>query len=338
MAIEVDRLIAPVVHTDDIPQSNTLRPRSWQEYIGQDIVKEQMQVFIYSARMRQMVLDHVLIYGPPGLGKTTMASIIAHEMGAHFKQTSGPILERAGDLAAILTNLSHGDVLFIDEIHRIPVTVEEILYPALEDFELDLMVGEGSSARSLKIDLPRFTLVGATTRAGLLSAPLRDRFGITQRLELYTVESLCHILRRANGIMGDIDLSDDAACAIAQRSRGTPRIANRLLRRVQDYAFHQGGQHISGALAAYALDAMHIDKLGLDELDRRYLHLLYHHFHTGPAGIESMSATLGEDRGTLEDMVEPYLIQAGLIIRTPRGRIMTDQALHHLQLAPKKTS
>ena len=334
MAIEIDRYIAPSVHAADPPQYG-IRPNSWDDYIGQDVVKEQMRVFIYSARLRQVVLDHVLVYGPPGLGKTTMAGIIAHEMGAHFKQSSGPILERPGDLAAILTNLSHGDVLFIDEIHRLPVSVEEILYPALEDFQLDLMVGEGSSARSLKIDLPRFTLVGATTRAGLLSAPLRDRFGIAQRLDLYDIVSLSRILHRANAILGEADLTQEASVAIAMRARGTPRIANRLLRRVRDYAFHQGTMGISSDLAEYAMDAMHIDKLGLDELDRRFLHILHHHFHGGPTGIESLAATLGEDRGTLEDMVEPYLIQVGLLVRTPRGRLMTDKALEHLALSRK---
>lgn len=327
MAIEVDRFVAPVVIAEDVVG---IRPRSLDEYIGQESVKAQMRIFIQSARMRNATLDHVLVYGPPGLGKTTLASIIANEMGAQFKQTSGPILERPGDLAAILTNLSEGDVLFIDEIHRLPVSVEEILYPALEDFQLDLLVGEGSSARSLKIDLPRFTMVGATTRAGLLSSPLRDRFGITQRLDMYDSKSLCRIIERSNNIMEGLGIHNEAASAIALRSRGTPRIANRLLRRVRDYAFCQSEITLTKALAEYAMDAMAIDRLGLDDLDRRFLTLLHRHFQGGPVGIESISATLGEDRGTLEDMVEPFLIQAGLLLRTPRGRQMTDKASLHL--------
>lgn len=327
MAIEIDRWVSPVLITEDVVG---IRPRSLDEYIGQETVKAQMRIFIQSAKLRNATLDHVLVYGPPGLGKTTLASIIAHELGSQFKQTSGPILERPGDLAAILTNLSEGDVLFIDEIHRLPVSVEEILYPALEDFQLDLMVGEGPSARSLKIDLPRFTMVGATTRAGLLSSPLRDRFGITQRLDLYDVASLCRIIERSNKIMAGLTIHHDAAVAIGMRSRGTPRIANRLLRRVRDYAICQDEQLITKDISEHALDSMEIDRLGLDDLDRRFLMLLHRHFQGGPAGIESISATLGEDRGTLEDMVEPFLIQAGLLLRTPRGRQITDKACHHL--------
>lgn len=327
MAIEVDRWVTPMILPED---TAGIRPKRLDDYIGQESVKAQMRIFIQSARLRGVSLDHVLVYGPPGLGKTTLATIIANEMGAQFKQTSGPVLERAGDLAAILTNLSAGDVLFIDEIHRLPVTVEEILYPALEDFQLDLMVGEGTGARSLKIDLPRFTLVGATTRAGLLSAPLRDRFGITQRLDLYDVASLCQIIERSNGILGDLEMGADAARAIAQRARGTPRIANRLLRRVRDYAICHGVEGMSQSLAEHALDAMDIDRLGLDDLDRRFLSLLHRHFQGGPVGIEALAATLGEDRGTLEDMVEPFLIQAGLLLRTPRGRQLTETAIAHL--------
>lgn len=327
MSIEIDRLTTPYKTAEDL---NNVRPKYLNEYIGQETVKSQMRIFIQSAQLRQSNLDHVLVYGPPGLGKTTLANIIANEMKSQFKQSSGPILERPGDLAAILTNLSEGDVLFIDEIHRLPISVEEILYPALEDFQLDLLVGEGSSARSIKIDLPKFTLVGATTRAGLLSSPLRDRFGITQRLDLYDEESLSNIIIRSNHIMKYIGIEEDAALAIGQRARGTPRIANRLLRRVRDYAICQNKKLLTRYIAEHALDSMEIDKLGLDDLDRRFLKLLQLHFQGGPAGIESIASTLGEDKGTLEDMVEPFLIQAGLIIRTPRGRMLTEKAHLHL--------
>lgn len=331
MSIDIDRLVSPMPMAHELPLPG-IRPHTLDDYIGQEALKERLKIFIRSARMRNSALDHVLLYGPPGLGKTTMANIIAHEMGSHFKQTSGPILEKPGDLAAILTNLGEKDVLFIDEIHRMPVGVEEILYPALEDFQLDLMVGEGRSARSLKIDLPAFTLVGATTRAGLLSAPLRDRFGISQRLDLYDRSALSAIITRSNSILGSMDIEAEAALSIAHRARGTPRIANRLLRRVRDYAFACQAEKLSCELAEYAMDAMEIDRLGLDELDRRLLLLLHERFQGGPTGIEALAATLGEDRGTLEEMVEPYLIQAGLWVRTPRGRQLTEKALLHLQL------
>ena len=325
--IEVDRICSANERTDDFDRL-AIRPKTLSEYIGQHQVKEQMNIFIQAAKGRGQAMDHVLLFGPPGLGKTTLAHIIAQEMGSTLKQTSGPILDKAGDLAAILTNLSEGDVLFIDEIHRLHVSVEEILYPAMEDFQLDLVIGEGSTAKSIKIDLPKFTLCGATTRAGLLTSPLRDRFGIVQRLMLYDEASLVDIVKRSNSILGAQTLTHEGAHEIARRSRGTPRIANRLLRRVIDYA--QVNQSvIDQDMADRALSLLQVDHYGLDDLDRRLIQIMYEQFDSGPVGIESLAATLGEDKGTIEDVIEPYLLQTGLIVRTPRGRQLTDKAIEH---------
>jgi len=301
------------------------------DYIGQEGVKEQMEIFISAARQRKEALDHTLIFGPPGLGKTTLSHIIANEMGVTMKSTSGPVLEKAGDLAAMLTNLEEGDVLFIDEIHRLNPAVEEILYPAMEDYQLDIMIGEGPSARSLKLELPSFTLVGATTRAGLLTSPLRDRFGIVQRLEFYSVQHLSSIVARSAQIL-DAECDTAGAEEIASRARGTPRIANRLLRRVRDFAEvkHQG--KISADIAREALDMLSIDKNGFDHLDRRFLMTLIEKFDGGPVGIESIAAAISEEKGTVEDVLEPYLIQQGFITRTPRGRMVTEYAYRHFGL------
>lgn len=318
------RLISPTGKAED-RNDNHIRPALLSEYIGQPTVKEQMSVFIKAARSRQEALDHTLIFGPPGLGKTTLANIIAREMGGNLRSTSGPVLERAGDLAAILTNLEAGDVLFIDEIHRLNPMIEEILYPAMEDFQLDIMIGEGPSARSIKLDLPPFTLVAATTRAGLLTSPLRDRFGIVQRLEFYNVADLTTIVARSARLL-NVSMTEDGALEVARRSRGTPRIANRLLRRVRDYAQVKGDGVVTAEMAQNALDMLAVDRHGLDNLDRRYLEALYERFDGGPAGVESIAATLAEDKGTLEDVIEPYLIQQGFIVRTARGRMLTDMA------------
>lgn len=320
-----NRLIDPNTKKDD-NLDRAIRPTTLSDYIGQPKVREQMEVFITAARQRSEALDHTLIFGPPGLGKTTLANIIAREMGGNLRSTNGPVLERAGDLAAMLTNLEEGDVLFIDEIHRLSPVIEEILYPAMEDFQLDIMIGEGPAARSIKLDLPPFTLVAATTRAGLLTSPLRDRFGIVQRLEFYDVADLTTIVKRSANLLG-IDMQEMGAIEVARRSRGTPRIANRLLRRVRDYAEVKGDGTVTGQMASLALDMLSVDKQGLDHLDRRYLSMLKERFDGRPAGVEAIAAAMAEDRGTLEDVIEPYLIQQGYIQRTPKGRILLDKAM-----------
>ena len=331
--IEADRLVTPQGSQTDEVLDRSVRPRTLADYVGQPQVSEQMTIFIEAARGRGEPLDHTLIFGPPGLGKTTLAHIIANEMGVSLRHTSGPVLERAGDLAALLTNLEANDVLFVDEIHRLSPVVEEILYPALEDFQLDIMIGEGPAARSIKLDLPPFTLVGATTRAGLLTSPLRDRFGIVQRLEFYATGDLAFILRRAAKILG-IDCDKAGAQELAQRSRGTPRIANRLLRRVRDYAEVKADGRITAAVAASAMDMLNVDKQGFDAQDRKLLLTIIEKFDGGPVGVDNLSAAIGEERGTIEDVLEPYLIQQGFIMRTPRGRIATRNAWLHCGLKP----
>jgi Holliday junction DNA helicase RuvB len=328
-----DRIVAGGAAREEDIQDRAIRPRRLVDYVGQTAVKAQLDIFVSAARGRGEALDHVLIFGPPGLGKTTLAHILAAELGVNLRQTSGPVLERPGDLAAILTNLQPRDLLFVDEIHRLSPVVEEVLYPAMEDYQLDILVGEGPAARSIKLSLPPFTLVGATTRAGLLTSPLRDRFGIVQRLEFYTVPELEHIVTRSASILG-VQIDPAGAQRIAQRSRGTPRIANRLLRRVRDFAQVKASGGIDAAVAAAALDLLDVDREGLDQLDRRVLLTLIEKFDGGPVGIESLAAAIGEERGTLEDVVEPYLIQQGYLMRTSRGRLATRHAYQHFGLSP----
>jgi|TARA_B110000483_G_scaffold162891_1_gene193012 Holliday junction DNA helicase RuvB len=330
-----DRLISATAVPIEDSLDRAIRPLSLKDYVGQSVVKEQMEIFICAARNRNEPLDHTLVFGPPGLGKTTLANIIANELNVSIKTTSGPVLEKAGDLAAMLTNLESGDVLFIDEIHRMSPAIEEILYPAMEDFQLDLMIGEGPAARSIKLDLPPFTLVGATTRAGLLTSPLRDRFGIIQRLEFYSVEELASIVRRSASILGT-PMNDEGAIEIAKRSRGTPRIANRLLRRVRDYSEVKADGAVNLDTASRALDMLSIDKNGFDHMDRRLLMTMIEKFDGGPVGIDSLAAAISEERDTIEDVLEPYLIQQGFIMRTPRGRVVTQFGYRHFGIKPSK--
>ncbi len=331
--IEHDRLTSAAPREEEQAFDRAIRPKTLQDYVGQPSVKEQMDIFITAARNRSEALDHVLIFGPPGLGKTTLAHIVANEMKVNLRQTSGPVLERPGDLAAILTNLEPNDVLFVDEIHRLSPVVEEVLYPALEDFQLDIMIGEGPAARSIKLDLPPFTLVGATTRAGLLTSPLRDRFGIVQRLDFYTPDDLKAIATRSAGIL-NLPLESGGARQIAERSRGTPRIVNRLLRRVRDFAEVRSDGVVTEKVAISAMDMLEVDPNGFDAMDRRLLQTIIDKFDGGPVGIESLAAAVGEERGTIEDVLEPYLIQQGFMMRTARGRVATKNAYLHFGLPP----
>ena len=330
------RLISTAANCEDELLEASIRPQKLSEYLGQQAVREQLGIYIEAARRRGEALDHVLIFGPPGLGKTTLSHVIANELGVNLRTTSGPVIERAGDLAALLTNLQPRDVLFIDEIHRLSPVVEEILYPAMEDNQIDIMIGEGPAARSIKLDLPPFTLIGATTRAGLLTSPLRDRFGIVQRLEFYTPDELAAIVRRSAKILG-IACADEGAAEIAHRSRGTPRIANRLLRRVRDFAEVRANGKITRDVAMGAMEMLKVDGAGFDALDRRLLGTIIDHFDGGPVGVESLAAALSEERGTIEDVLEPYLIQQGFLMRTARGRMVTNKAYRHLGLkAPRR--
>jgi len=329
--IEADRLIEPVANIEDESVDRAIRPKMLQDYTGQAHVKAQMEIFIAAAKKRAEPLDHLLIFGPPGLGKTTLANIVANEMGVNIRTTSGPVLEKAGDLAALLTNLEENDILFIDEIHRLSPIVEEILYPAMEDYQLDIMIGEGPAARSIKLDLPAFTLIGATTRAGALTSPLRDRFGIVQRLEFYNVKDLTTIVKRSAHFL-NLSIDEKGAFEVACRSRGTPRIANRLLRRVRDYADVKTNGIVSQQTAAAALDMLEVDSEGFDIMDRKLLHAIIDKFMGGPVGLDNLAAAIGEERETIEDVIEPFLIQQGFLQRTPRGRIATDRAYNHFSI------
>lgn len=328
--IEADRLIAPdnTIYKEEDVIDRAIRPKKLEDYKGQDHVRNQMEIFIKAAQLRNEALDHLLIFGPPGLGKTTLANIVANEMDVNIRTTSGPVLEKAGDLAALLTNLEENDVLFIDEIHRLSPMVEEVLYPAMEDYQLDIMIGEGPAARSIKIDLPPFTLIGATTRAGSLTSPLRDRFGITQRLEYYKIPDLQNIVQRSADCLG-LSMESEGALEVARRARGTPRIANRLLRRVRDYAEVKGNGHICAEVADKALNMLDVDAQGFDYMDRKLLLAIMEKFGGGPVGLDNMAAAIGEEKDTIEDVLEPYLIQQGYLQRTPRGRIATDRAYLH---------
>jgi len=339
--IEADRIVSPSsigerASGEDVID-RAIRPKKLSDYVGQPAVREQMEIFVRAAQQRSEALDHVLIFGPPGLGKTTLANILANELNANIKSTSGPVLEKAGDLAAMLTNLEEGDVLFIDEIHRLNASVEEVLYPAMEDYQLDIMIGEGPAARSIKLDLPPFTLIGATTRAGLLTSPLRDRFGIVQRLEFYNNKDLGSIVERSAQLM-NVAIDERGAAEIACRSRGTPRIANRLLRRVRDYAEVKGSGQVTREIADAALNMLKVDAQGFDHMDRRLLRSILENFEGGPVGVESMAAAISEERGTIEDVLEPYLIQQGFLVRTPRGRVATQKAWSHFGLTSPEQS
>lgn len=333
--IEADSILRPQEQSEDAAVDRAIRPKMLADYVGQQQVCDQMEIFIEAARGREDALDHLLIFGPPGLGKTTLANIVANEMQVNIKQTSGPVLEKAGDLAALLTNLEENDVLFIDEIHRLSPVVEEVLYPAMEDYQLDIMIGEGPAARSIKLELPPFTLIGATTRAGSLTSPLRDRFGITQRLEFYKVEDLTSIVIRSAKHL-NMQMQEEGAIEIAKRSRGTPRIANRLLRRVRDYAQVKSDGNVTAELAAAAMNMLDVDKLGFDLMDRKLLLSIIEKFNGGPVGLDNVAAAIGEEKETIEDVIEPFLIQQGYLQRTPRGRIVTDSAYLHLGFQVKK--